>query len=131
MLTNETTHGDFCPEQKDDRLKPQPGFVNQIGQEAWNVLPNKVTPFVSRNQDMLDVLKLLTQNNIVQIFGMPGLGKSSLLKNVTCFLGERDIYKSGVLYIDLLPVTSYKEVIQIISGYLIGEDYNDQYQTSF
>ena len=80
---------------------------------------------------MLDVLKLLTQNNIVQIFGMPGLGKSSLLKNVTCFLGERDIYKSGVLYIDLLPVTNYKEVIQILSGYLIGEDYNDQYQTSF
>ena len=60
---------------------------------------------------MLDVLKLLTQNNIVQIFGMPGLGKSSLLKNVTCFLGERDIYKSGVLYLDFLHVSTFKEVI--------------------
>jgi ABC-type cobalamin/Fe3+-siderophores transport system ATPase subunit len=55
-------------------------------------LPNKVTPFICRNHDMFDVLRLISQNKIVQIFGLPGFGKSSLLKNVTCFLGERDIY---------------------------------------
>jgi len=58
---------------------------------------------------MFDVLKLLgpDRKNIVQIFGMPGLGKSSLLKNVTCFLGERDIYKSGVIYIDFNHVRTF------------------------
>jgi hypothetical protein len=62
---------------------------------------------------------------------MPGLGKSSLLKNVTCFLGERDIYKSGVFYIDFLHVTTFKEVIQILSLYLMDNNFNEQYQTSF
>ena len=71
---------------------------------------------------MFDMLTRLTNNNWVQIFGMPGLGKSSLLKNVTCFLGERNIYKDGVLYIDFLHVITYKEAIQIISTYLIEED---------
>lgn len=41
---------------------------------------------------------------MVQIYGQPGFGKSSLLKNITCFLAERDIYKSGVLYIDFIHV---------------------------
>jgi hypothetical protein len=61
---------------------------------------------------------------------MPGLGKSSLLKNVTCFLGERDIYKNGVFYIDFLHVTTFKEVVQILSLYLM-EDQSYDYQTSF
>jgi hypothetical protein len=64
MLTNTETHGDICPEQHG--LRPMPGEIHQIGLEAEiSLLPNRVTPFVSRNQDMLDVLKLLTQNNIV------------------------------------------------------------------
>lgn len=49
---------------------------------------------------------------------MPGLGKSSLLKNVTCFLGERDIYKDGVIYIDFLHVLTFKESVQIFNAYL-------------
>ena len=54
---------------------------------------------------------------------MPGLGKSSLLKNVTCFLGDRDIYKDGVLYIDFLHVQTFKESLQILNAYLKEEDY--------
>lgn len=80
---------------------------------------------MARNSDMLDVLKLLTQNDIIQIFGMPGLGKSSLLKNVTCFLGERDIYKDGILYIDFLHVTTFNEAIQIMKQYFEDDvEYN-------
>ena len=67
-------------------------------------LPNKVSPFIFRNRDMFDVLQSILQSNIVQIFGLPGFGKSSLLKNVTCFLGERDIYKSGVVYIEMMII---------------------------
>jgi ABC-type transport system involved in cytochrome c biogenesis ATPase subunit len=81
-------------------------------------LPNKVSPFIFRNRDMFDVLQSILQSNIVQIFGLPGFGKSSLLKNVTCFLGERDIYKSGVLYIDFIHVETFREALQIIHTYL-------------
>ena len=59
MLTNTETHGEVCSDQ--NGMTPMPGEMQQIGLEAdINLLPNRVTPFVSRNQDMLDVLKLLT-----------------------------------------------------------------------
>jgi Ni2+-binding GTPase involved in maturation of urease and hydrogenase len=62
---------------------------------------------------------------IVQIWGMPGLGKSSLLKNVTCFLAERDYYKDGVVYIDFMHVTSFQEIVQIFSFYLTDVIFED------
>ena len=134
LLINESTHGGTCPEQPDKRPKrSEIGIFNQIGIATdLIVLPNKVSPFVSRNQDMFDVLRLLSQQNttIVQIYGMPGLGKSSLLKNVTCFLGERDIYKDGVLYIDFLHVTSFKDAIMIVLAYMKDIE-EDQFYQSF
>lgn len=133
LLKNDQTHGEKCPEQDDPRLKRVQGGLTQIGIESdIQCLPNKVSPFVSRNQDMFDVLRLLSQdsNNIVQIFGMPGLGKSSLLKNVTCHLGERDVYKDGVLYIDFLHVSTFKESVQILNAYLKDIE-EDQFYESF
>lgn len=52
---------------------------------------------------------------------MPGLGKSSLLKNVTCYLGERNIYSEGILYLDFLHVLTFKEVVETIYIYLRNE----------
>lgn len=66
LLKNEESHGEHCPQQVDPRLKPRTGECKQFGIETYlKFLPNKVTPFISRNQDMFDVLRLLTQNNIV------------------------------------------------------------------
>ena len=67
---------------------------------------------------MFKTLKSLNDNNIVQIYGMPGYGKSSLLKNATCFLGERNLYPDGIVYIDLIRVAKFSDVIYIMSKYL-------------
>ena len=81
---------------------------------------------------MFDVLKLLTVNNIVQIFGLPGLGKSSLLKNVCVYLGERNLYKDGLVYIDLNLIKTMQEALKIVNMYLnIDDDENDQFRLSF
>lgn len=77
-------------------------------------LPTKVTPFISRNGDMFDVIKRLQESNIVQVFGMPGLGKSSLLKNVSNYIGERNVYRDGVLYINFNQVKTFKEALETI-----------------
>ena len=75
---------------------------------------------------MLETLKSLHENNIVQVYGMPGLGKSSLLKNATCFLGERHIFPDGIVYIDVNHVNKFLDLIQIINKYLIvKEDQNE------
>jgi nucleoside-triphosphatase THEP1 len=49
---------------------------------------------------MFDVIKTLNEWNIVQVFGMPGLGKSSLLKNVSNYIGERNLYRDGLIYMN-------------------------------
>ncbi len=56
---------------------------------------------------MFDVIRLLQEENIVQVFGMPGLGKSSLLKNVSNYIGERNLYPDGVLYINFQSIRSF------------------------
>ena len=97
------------------------------------VMPNKVSPFLSRNQDMFECLKMLSEdkNKVIQVFGLPGLGKSALLKNVTCFLGERDHYKDGVVYIDFLHVQTFQEAIQIMAAYLKDIEEQEQFYQSF
>lgn len=50
---------------------------------------------------MFEVVKTLNECYILQIFGMPGLGKSSLLKNVSNFIGDRNLYRDGLIYINL------------------------------
>mmetsp|Transcript_3252 Transcript_3252/g.3209 ORF Transcript_3252/g.3209 Transcript_3252/m.3209 type:complete len:130 (-) Transcript_3252:3950-4339(-) len=76
-------------------------------------LPRKVTPFISRNGDMFDVIRLLQEENVVQIFGMPGLGKSSLLKNVSNYIGERNLFVDGVLYVDFHCIKSFREALAL------------------
>lgn len=81
---------------------------------------------------MFDVLKLLTAYKIVQIFGLPGLGKSSLLKNVCVYLGERNFFKDGLVYIDLNQITTMKEALEIVNMYLTDHDEElEQFQKSF
>jgi len=53
---------------------------------------------------------------------MPGLGKSSLLKNTTFFLGERGIYPDGIVFIDLIHVTTFMDLIKIIIRYLDDDE---------
>ena len=64
---------------------------------------------------MFDVLKLLTEKNIVLIFGIPGVGKSTLLKNITFFVNEPNFYRNGVIYINFSNVHSFKDAITEIS----------------
>lgn len=119
---------------KDHRQQRKHGFLKRLDEESHlNYFPNKVRPFLFRNRDMFDVLKLLTEHKIVQIFGLPGLGKSSLLKNVTVYLGERNYYKDGLIYIDLRHITTFQEALKIVSLYLHEGDDNehDQFQLSF
>jgi predicted ATP-dependent serine protease len=56
---------------------------------------------------MFDVIKMLQENNIVQVFGLPGLGKSSLLMNVSNYIGERNFYREGVLYINFHQIKTF------------------------
>ena len=51
---------------------------------------------------------------------IPGTGKSSLLRNLTNHIFERNLYKNGVLYFNLHKVTRAYEALEQVLQYLMG-----------
>lgn len=92
-----------------------PGEVEYTG--LWPKIfkiPSKVEPFLFRNKDMFDVIRYLqTEGNvqIVQVFALPGVGKSSLIRNVTNYIAERGLYKDGILYLNMNKIEKVSDAI--------------------
>ena len=45
-----------------------------------------------------------------------------MLKNVCVYLGERNFFKDGLVYIDLNQITTMKEALEIVNMYLTDHD---------
>lgn len=72
-------------------------------------IPTKVTPFLFRNNDLYYLVKHITydSNKVVQVFSMPGLGKSSLVRNATNYVAERGYYVDGILYLNVSRIDTF------------------------
>lgn len=57
---------------------------------------------------------MLNECKVVNVFGLPGLGKSSLVKNVSNYLAERNYYEDGILYINFQQENTLTEAIVTI-----------------
>lgn len=51
---------------------------------------------------------------------IPGTGKSSLLRNLTNHIFERNLFKNGVLYFNVHKVIRAQEAFEQILQYLVG-----------
>ena len=51
---------------------------------------------------------------------IPGTGKSSLLRNLTNHIFERNLFKNGVLYFNVHKVNRAQEAFEQILHYLVG-----------
>lgn len=67
----------------------------------FNKIPSRIEPFLFRDFEMHDLLKLVLdkQYQVVQVYALPGLGKSSLIRNVANHLSERKIFADGILFL--------------------------------
>jgi len=52
-----------------------------------------------RNKIVFDVIRAINENSIVQVYGLSGMGKSTIVREVTTFLSQRQQF-SGSVYID-------------------------------
>ena len=90
---------------------------------------------LNRNKDMFDVMTLLKESPIVQIFGIPGVGKSTLARSVASYIGERGHYRDGVCYINMANVNCVKDLLnrlseQIMTKYANAPEYLKKLTTS-
>ena len=80
------------------------------------IIPSLIRPWIPRNFDTFQIIdKLLYKDSrIVQVFGHPGVGKSSLIIKVANYLADRSLYPGGIVYIDLSKIENVKLAFALI-----------------
>lgn len=48
---------------------------------------------------MHDIVRNTCENRLVNIIGLPGIGKTSLTKNVVHYIADRKIFKAGIIFL--------------------------------
>ena len=60
---------------------------------------------------MHEIIKLIQQQRFVTIRGIPGIGKSSLCKELANHYFERGAFRNGIIYISLSDCDKIEDVI--------------------
>jgi nucleoside-triphosphatase THEP1 len=60
-----------------------------------------------------NVLKKLVskETKVVLVWGWPGIGKSTLLRNLSNFCAERNFFKNGAIFINISEVSTIEEFL--------------------
>ena len=64
-------------------------------------IPAKVDNFIGRQKELYEVISNVLSNRLVNIIGLPGIGKTSLCKNAVHYINDRKLFKSGIMYFSL------------------------------
>ena len=64
-------------------------------------MPVKVEDCTGRVKDIQKIVELITENVYVSITGMPGIGKSTIMKEVCHFIYEWNFVRDGALFLFL------------------------------
>ena len=73
-------------------------FQDLTWKPEFNHLPSQVENFLGRNEIMHEVITLILTNRFITIKGIPGIGKSSLAKEVGRYIYDRNHFKNGVRF---------------------------------
>lgn len=68
---------------------------------TFDSIPSKVEGFVGRQQEMYEIINLLEQNRLVSILGPPGIGKTSISRNLANYVKDRRKFSDGIIYVEL------------------------------
>lgn len=81
-------------------------LTDLIDEPLFDYVPNKVECFMCRELEMYKITKLISTSRIVTIIGPPGIGKTSISRNLSNFYKERRMFRDGIIYIKLRGITS-------------------------
>lgn len=63
--------------------------------------PSNIEGFLGRQKEMYEILKNISTNRLVSILGPPGIGKTSLSKNLANYIKHRRKFGDGIIYVTL------------------------------
>ncbi len=79
----------------------------------------KADDFVGRQEDMHNIAKLLLNNRLITVRGLPGIGKTSISKRLGFFISERELFKDGVIYLSMRGKNQTNSLIEAIYQYFV------------
>ncbi|CDW87037.1 UNKNOWN [Stylonychia lemnae] len=113
-------NGEFCSlcQQQNGGLNlefQQGTLVSAIKQPQLLILPSLVTPWLSRDLDTYQTIeKLIFESaRIVEVFGMPGVGKSALISKVVNYIADRNLYPGGIVYLNCQGISKVRELLSL------------------
>lgn len=78
------------------------GKLSQIDKKPiFDLIPANVEGFVGRQQEMYEIINLLDESRLVSILGPPGIGKTSISRNIGNYLKDRKKFADGIIYVGL------------------------------
>ena len=92
------------------------GFTCKANHIKMKHIPAKIEEFYEREEHISRLVRhLLQENNVIlNLIGLPGSGKSALVRNTIHYLGERKYFSSGILSIPLASITSVTQMLHIL-----------------
>lgn len=80
-----------------------PGRVTDVHAtpETFRVETSKSEDFIGRTLEMHQVIACVMERRIVNVMGIPGIGKTTLVKAVAHYLDERHAFLNGIVVLSL------------------------------
>lgn len=112
LFTNNKHSAENC-EKDAIRFKIEPGVISQKGAVKGICFapPPQVTNLLRRNKVIYEVISLLKDSSLVQVYGLPGMGKSTIIRFVGNYLNERNHFADGALFVDLKSAMNFEEMV--------------------
>ena len=105
--------------------KPNPGeepkFRDLTHTSNFNKIPSRVEHFLGRHLETHEVINLIRNQRFVTINGVPGIGKTSLAKEVVNYVIQRNMFHDGIINLSLHSCESIEAVVSFLDsslGYL-------------
>lgn len=68
---------------------------------VFDAVPSNVEGFVGRQQEMYEIIDSLEKHRLVSILGPPGIGKTSISRNLANYIKDRRKFRDGIVYVGL------------------------------
>lgn len=102
-----------------------PGKVLNVGHiPLFRVETSKVDDFLGRTTEMHLVINYIHTKRVVNVMGIPGIGKTTLIKAVAHYLDERIIMRDGIIWLSLRGLESASMILTRLE-LIIGKKIKD------